>query len=242
MFGGNAQIFEGNPYEEHTDARHQYGAKMFMGNGDIYRYTKGASTDFVAGKLYASKAREANHQNVALSAAASVGDSYVAPTVGGTAVDANEYDQGFLIFNDNSPEGEWYMITSHGTSTAGSEAVNVYIKPDLKTAATTASEVELVRNPWNEPAIGQLVAERACGIPVQDWDVSVAEFGWLKTRGIASCLSDATGTTVGYVAAISNETNGAVGVFSDVDAEVPVGQVMATGTATEYNSIYLYID
>jgi len=36
--------------------------------------------------------------------------------------------------------------------------------------------------------------------------------------------------------------NGAVGVYSDVDAEFEVGQMMATGTAGEYNSIYLTID
>ena len=242
MFGGNAAIFEGNPYETHTDSRHQYGAKMFMANGDIYRYTKGASTDFVAGKLLVSKGREANHQNIALSAAASIGDTVVKPTVGATAVDANEYDQGYIIFNDVSPEGEWYMIKSHSTSAAGSEAVNVYISPALRTVATTSSEVELVRNPWNEPAISQLIAERACGIPVRDWDVSEAEFGWLKTRGIASVLVDTSGVTVGYKAVISDQVNGAVGVYSDVDAEVVVGQMMATGTATEYNSIYLTID
>jgi len=243
MFSGNAVIFEGNPYEMHRYQRHQKGARLYASNGDIYRYTyAGSSTDFVAGKLYAAQAKNTNHQNIALSAAASVGATKIIPTLGATAVDAHEYDEGFVVFNDNSPEGEWYQITHHEAANA-STACDIYISPALKTAATTSSEVTLVHNTWHIPAIGQLITNQAAGIPVQDWDVSNYErWGWLKTRGVASCLVDTTGITTGYVAAISDEVDGAVGVYSDVDAEVPVGQMIATGTAGEYNPIYLFID
>ena len=231
-------------YSEEDTQMHPMGALGIAENGDLYRYTRiiSSGTDLVAGKLYVSLSREANHQNIALSAAAAVGDTTVKPTVGGTAVDANEYDEGWLIFNDVSPEGEFYKVVSHDASTAGSEAIDGYLERGLKTAATTSSEVELVRNPWNNPAISQLVAERPAGVAVQDWDVSVANYGWLKTRGMASVLVDDTGITVGLKATISDQANGAVGLYSDVDAEFEVGQMMATGTSTEYNAIYLTID
>jgi hypothetical protein len=239
-YGSLPSIFEGNPYEEHTEQMHQLGAKLLASNGDIYRYTKAASTDFVAGKLYVSQPRNSNHANIALSAAAAVGDTKVIPTLGATAADANEYDEGWLVFNDVSPEGEVYTITKHEAA-ALSTACDVWIEPALKTAATTSSEVTLLHNTWNKPAIGQLIAESAAGIPIQDWDVSVAEYGWLKTRGVAAALSDGT-ITVGYVVTISDATDGAVGLYSDVDAEVPVGQMMQAGVSGEYNPIYLYID
>jgi len=241
---GSVHIGSQDIYVEEDTQMHALGALGIAENGDLYRYTRviSSGTDVVAGKLYVSLSREDNHQNVALSAAASAGDKVVAPTVGATAVDANEYNEGWLIFNDNSPEGEFYKIARHDTSVAGSEAVNVYLERGLKTAATTSSEVELVRNPWNNVAISQLIAERAAGVAVQDWDVSVANYGWLKTRGMAAVLSDTSGVTVGYKATISDQVNGAVGVYSDVDAEFEVGQMMATGTATEFNSIYLTID
>jgi len=231
-------------YSEEDTQMHAMGALGIAENGDMYRYTRiiSSGTDLVAGKLYVSLSREGNHQNIALSAAASVGDTSVEPTVGATAVDANEYDEGWLIFNDVSPEGEFYKVVSHDTSTGGSEAITVNLERGLKTAATTSSEVELVRNPWNNPAISQLVAERPAGVAVQDWDVSVANYGWLKTRGMASVLVDDSGITVGLKATISNQANGAVGLYSDVDVEFEVGQMMATGTSTEYNSIYLTID
>jgi len=240
---GTPVIFNLDPFAQSNVQMHQLGAKGIMENGDIYRYTRiiSTGTDLVAGHLMVSLGREANHQNRALSAAASIGDKLVIPTMGATAVDANEYDEGTLSFSDNSPEGEIYKITSHEAN-AGSLATKVYLERGLVSAATTSSEVALVRNPWNNPAVSQLIAERAAGVALVDWDVSVANFGWLKTHGVAAVLADTTGTTVGFKVTISNQVNGAVGLYSDVDAEFEVGQAMQESTAGEFNPIYLTID
>lgn len=243
ILSGAPTIFDLNPYAQSSVQEHPLGAIAMARNGDCYRYTKINSTasDLIAGNLQVSLGKEANHQNIALSAAAAVGASSVAPTVGATAVDANEYDEGSLIFNDVSPEGEFYTVKSHDASD-GSEAITVNIEPVLLTAATTSSEITLVRNPWNNPAISQLIAERPSGVSVVDWDVSVANYGWLKTRGMASVLVDTAGITAGLKATISDQVNGAVGLYSDVDAEFEVGQMLATGTNGEFNPIYLTID
>src|SRR3990167_10466167 len=242
-FSGQPAIYDLDPFDETAQQKHQLGAVGVGSNGDLYRYTRiiSTGTDLIAGNLLVALTEEANHQNVALSAAAAVGANLVIPTMGATAVDANEYDEGTLVFNDVSPEGETYFVSSHEAN-AGSLATDVYIYPDLKTAATATSEVSLVRNPWNNPAISQLIDERAAGVAIQDWDVSVANFGWLKTRGGAAVLMDTTGVTKGFVCAISNQVNGAVGVKSDMDDEVAIGQAMETGTATEFNPVYFQID
>jgi len=243
MLSGSPVIFDLNPFSQSAVQAHKLGVIAIDKYGDTYRYTRiiSSGTDLIAGNLQVSLAREGNHQNVALSAAAAVGAKLVIPTVGGTAVDANEYDDGYLVFNDVSPEGETYRVVSHEAN-AGTLATDVYLDRGLVTAATTSSEVSLVRTPWNNPAISQLIAEQAAGVSIVDWDVSVANFGWLKTRGVASVLQDTTGVTAGFVVAISNETNGAVGVKSDMDDEVAIGQAMATGTATEFNPVHFTID
>lgn len=233
-------IAEGDVYKQTNYKMHDFGALGMAENGDLYRYAKLAA-DVSAGYLLVSLGREANHQNVALSAAAAIGDTKVIPTMGATAVDANEYDEGWLVFSDNSPEGETYKIISHEAN-AGSLATDINLDRPLLAAATVASEVALVRNPWNCPAVSQLIAERAAGVTSTDWDVSVANYGWLKTRGVAPVLGDTAGITVGMIACISDQVNGAVGVKSDMDAEVPVGQAMQTVTAGEFNPIYLEID
>lgn len=236
-----AVLLTGNDiYKPGKEKVHPYGTIGVDKYGDMYRYARLAA-DVSAGYLLVSLAREANHQNVALSAAAAVGQKFVLPTVGATAVDANEYDEGWLAFSDVSPEGEAYRIVSHGAS-AGSEAVRFNLDRGLLAAATTSSEVAIVRNPWNKPAVSQLIAERAAGVTVTDVDVSEAPYVWLKTRGVAPVLVDTAGVTVGYKVAISDQVNGAVGVLSDLDAECVVGQAMQTGTATEFNPIWLMID
>ena len=242
--GPSPTIYELDPYNTTSLRAHEIGQVGYDKYGDIYRYTRAATTatDYVAGKLLVSLAKESLHQNIALSVAAAVGAKVVKPTVGAMAVDANEYDAGILVFQDVSPEGEWYRITSHDASISGSEAIDVNLERPLKTVATTSSEVSLNRSQWNNPAISQLIAERAAGIPVIDWDVSVGNFGWVKTRGWAACLVDTQAITTGYKATISNSVDGAIGVLSDLDAEFEVGQVGPTGTATEYAPIYLTID
>ena len=243
-FTGPVHITGSDMYSEEATQMHALGAVGMAENGDLYRYTRiiSSGSDLTAGNLQVSLAAEANHQNIALSAAVAAGATSVAPTLGGTAVDANEYEEGFLIFNDVSPEGEFYKIESHGTSTGGSEAITVNLERGIKTLATTLSEVELVRNVWNNPAVSQLITLPAAGVAIQDWDVSVANFGFLKTRGIASVQVDNTAITVGHLAAISNEDNGRVGVKSGDGTEQQIGQMLATGTDDEFNSIYLTID
>lgn len=244
-FTGPVHIASQDMYEEEAMQMHALGAVGLAENGDLYRYARviSSGTDLIAGNLHTSLAAEAHHQNIALSVAVSVGDVLMQPTLGATAVDANEYDEGWLIFNDVSPEGEFYKIERHEAA-ALSTVCDVYLERGIKTLGTTSSEIELVRNPWNNVAISQLITERATGVTVQDWDVSVANFGWLKTRGMASCLSDSTGTTVGYMVAISDGTDGAVGLHTAASAEqeMVVGQMLATGTTGEFNTVYLTID
>lgn len=227
-------------YSNDKVRKHAIGSLGVDKRGDLYRYAQLAS-DVSAGYLLTSLSREANHQDIALSAAAAVGDYKVIPTLGATAVDANEYVGGYLCFNDVSPEGEWYRIVSHEAAALSTDC-DVYLERPLLTAATTSSEIALVRNPWMKPAVSQLIAERAAGVTVVDVDYSDRPFTWLKTKGVTPVLADSTGVTVGYKVCISDEDNGAVGVYSDVDAECVVGQAMEAGTDTEFNPVWLCID
>ena len=241
---GAPQIFDLNPYEQTDAQKHQLGAKGIASNGDIYRYTKinAADTDLIAGYLLTALAKEALHVNLAVAVANVVGDKKVVLDVGATAVDAHEYEEGTLQFNDNSPEGETYSITAHEAN-AGSLETDIYIDPALMTATVAdSSQADLIRNVWNNPAISQLIAERAAGVAMSDWDVSVANFGWLKTRGMAAVLCDRSNWTKGYRLAISNEDDGAMGVSDAGATMVDVGQGIDTGVSGEFNAVYITID
>ena len=247
MLTGNVQIHSGDVYSPTRYQEHPLGAVGQAENGDLYRYIYAGATDgtdFVAGKLYVASAVIPNHQNMTVAATTAIGDTSITLDVGATALTANQCDEGMLYFNDNSPEGEWYQIKSHGTSAAGSTEVTfVLTRPMLTVATVDSSEATITKNPYRIPAISQLITEKAVGVAVRDWDLSAYEqYGWLKTRGRACVLADATGVTTGYIACISDETNGALGVFSDVDAEKPLAQFLDTGTNGEFNPVDLFID
>ena len=240
---GPAVLAGNDPYVQDSTQQHDLGTKGYAENGDIYRYTKidSAGTDLIAGNLIVALAKEGNHQNILVAAAAAVDTAVLSVAVGATAVDANEYDEGWLVFNDVSPEGELYKIVSHDAG-VGSENINVTIERGLLTAATTLSQVSLIRNPWNNPAISQLITEASAGVAITDWVVSVGNFGWLKTRGMASILADTAAFTAGQIVTISNQVDGSVGVISAIADERAVGQAMQTGVATEFPGIDLFID
>jgi len=241
MLTGTPQIFELNPYEQHTEQMHPLGMKATAGNGDIYRYTK-LDADVAAGYLLVAPGKIALHQNLAVAVANVVGDKKVVLDVGAAAIVAGTYDGGTLVFNDNSPEGEWYTITNHEAN-AGSLETDIFIVPGIKTATVVdSSQACLIKNPWNLPVVSQLIAERAAGVTVQDWDVSANEYGWLKTRGMSALLADTTGWTKGYTLAISDQVNGAGGVNDGGATMVVIGQGIDTGTAGEFNAVYLTID
>jgi len=242
LFTGSPVIYELDPYKQSTVQQHQMGAIAVDRNGNIFRYARvlSTATDFVAGKLYTSQDNEDNHVNQAIGVAASVGDTSVEFTAGATAVDANEYDEGYLAFVDTSPEGETYRIKSHDAS-AGSANVTINIEPALLTAVTTSSEASLLHNPWNNPLVGQLVDVPAAGIPLVDWDVSVANYGWLQTRGVVAALGDTAGVGEGDQICISNQVDGAVGARTTI-TEVQIGLTLDASVAGEFHPVYLMID
>lgn len=233
-------MFELNPYVQHKYQAHPLGMKSEAANGDVYRYGN-LGADVATGLLLTGVLGVANHHNKALSAAAVLGATEVFPTIGATAITAAMFVEGTLVFVDNTPEGQTYEIVGHATS-AGSAAVSIKISPGLKVKATTASEVSLIRNQWQYPIIQSIVTVVPVGVAIVAWDVSEASYGWLKTRGVVSVLSDTGGLTIGYFGAISDQVAGAIGVVSDLDQERKICQALETGTATEYNSVYLFID
>lgn len=240
---GGATIFNLDAYAQSPQQLHGLGSCGYDKWGDEYRYTRiiSTGTDLIAGNLQVALAVEANHQNRVIGANVAIGVRAIEFSVGGTQVDANEYDEGNFAWNDVTPEGETYRVLSHDASAAGSEDITVNLERPLLTAATTTSQGELVRNPWNNPAISQLITERPAGVTISDWDVSVGNFGWLKVRGVAACLQDTSASTVGQFVTISNQVNGATGAVGTISTEAVIGQTLATSIAAEFNSTYFTI-
>ena len=172
-----------------TTQLHPYGTRMVLPDNRVYYYgqTDGAQT---AGAICQSPVGIANHDMDLATNTASSGDKSVTVTVGGTAVTANQYADGYLYVNDGTGEGHIYKIRQHDAiSSSGSGAINLYDGDAIATGFVAATIAGLAKNPYKDFIVYPTTSTgHAVGVAATDFDDD--DFGWLQTWGPAAVLCD----------------------------------------------------
>lgn len=227
-------------FRESATQETNLGAKIVTADGSVYRYVKAGATALVTGKLYDGPANVGNHTNIAVAAAAAAGATSITVTLGATAATANQYAGGYVVVNDEAGEGYAYRIKSHPAADASASLVLTLEQGEaIQVALTTSSQVTLVPNQYNGVIIH---ASTETGIPVgvAVYPITATYYGWVKTRGVASTLSDASPAGVGEAVCASATTAGAVTKLAV--ALCPIGYALAQHVSAEYNPTFLTID
>lgn len=231
------QVIPQNLFTSSATGNTEVGARAVTPDGRVFRYVKAGATALVPGKLQQASAIVANHQNVAVQAAAAIGATAVSATLGATAATANQYAGGLMIVNDVTGEGYSYKVKSHAAVDA-SGVITVNLEDAIVVALTTSSEVSFIANPYSGVIVNP-TTPTASPVGVAIYPVAANEYGWIQTKGLVSCLNDG-GTTVGLAVAPSQATAGAVKTgATTLDS---VGRAFQTATSTEYNAIFLALD
>lgn len=233
-----AQAIAQEIYSESSTQLMPLGTKCVTSDGRAFRYVKVGGTALVAGKLYDGAATVDNHQNLTC-AAASIGDTSVTVTLGGTAATANQYAGGVLIINDQTGQGYTYAIKSHPAQATTTGDLAVALEDPIIEALDTTSQASLTYNQYNGVII-HAATETGVAVGVAVYDVTEAYYGWLQTRGPVSLLQDASTGSAGQAVAASTTTDGSGTVGTGVLA--PIGTYIDDGTSTEYNPVFLTID
>jgi hypothetical protein len=220
-------------HETVTDQRHAVGTRGQLPDGRVYYYARNSSTALTKGQLVQSMAADTDYQNINPSAAAAVGATEVAITLGGSnTFVVGEYEGGWLIVSDAAGEGETYRILSNTAATG--TAITVYLDDSIRVALTTSSEVCIQKNPNADTVIAAAGhVHNAAGIPGLDVAVGTTAapvFYWLQTWGTCAGWDDAA-TAVGAPLQ-SGATAGQVEV-NDGAAQL-IGTQLVVGVATEY--------
>jgi hypothetical protein len=234
-------ITDGDLYSQSSVQQHQLGSMYVDPFGDAWRYTKVGASNISAGKLQIAPAQKPNHHNCAATAVVAAGQKKVTVTLGATAAVLNEYQEGWFIANDNSPEGETYRVSSHPAADSAA-TLEVTLDRPLLSAVATSSEFTLVHNAWNKVVEGTTITIRAAGVPMLD--MTAGYFGFLKTRGVASVLIGSAATLgadliVGGTAGAVTDRTDALGASSE--PVVAVADIVL-GVTGEYNPVRLCID
>jgi hypothetical protein len=223
-------------YETSSTQESTLGALAVATDGRKFRYGKAGAVALAAGKLCQGPALVANHQNIAVAAAAAVGAVEVTVTLGATAATANQYAGGLLVVNDADTEGLVYEIDSHPAADA-SGSLTLTLKSPVREALTTSSEVSLAQNVYNGVLVNPTTPTGAVvGVPISD--IAAGEYGFFCVNGVVGCLNDG-GWTAGSAVSPSNAVAGAV--EDGVIAQGFVGRALQAGTDTEYNLVDLNI-
>jgi len=215
------------------------GAKVVTPNGDAYRYVQAGGTALVPGKLQDGPANATDNANLAVVLGTS-GENEITVTLGSTAATANQYAGGVVSINDEAGEGYTYTIKSHPAADASANLVlTIDDNEPIVTALTTSSQATLVPNQYMDVII-HAASETGVPVGVAVTAITAEYYGWIKTRGLVSCLHDATPAEIGEGVDASTTTDGCV--TESVAPLLQVGVACVQGVSTEYNPIFLTLD
>ena len=209
--------------------------------GRVFRYCLAGGTTLARGKLTVAIDTVANNNNLSFAVAPAVGDTSVTVTLGGTAVTADQYKDGWLNVQDGTGEGRLYRIEGHGAQATTTGNVVINLAEPIDTAGALAeANVDLVYNKYAGLVISAAdQADVPVGVPVKA--ITNARYGWVQTWGPCAVLMDEA-IAIGQDVTIGSSVAGAV-ELRDAAGEPFVGTMgHQTGVDTEYTMMYLQIE
>lgn len=209
-------------------------------DGRLFRYGLAGGVTLLPGKINQIPAVVSAHQNLAVFAAASVGDTVLQLTLGATATTAAQYDDGYAVGYDASGVGQTLRIA--GTPVLALSTSGPFQLGDpVAIAATTSGKFNLELNPWSGALVYATGATTEFCVGVTQVSLTTAFYGWFQTRGTAAVLTNGT-ITKGSGVIPGQTTAGSVDIEGTSTITQRVGIQAQTGTSTKYSTTYLTID
>lgn len=238
------------------DAVTYVGQAFSLNDGREVRLVSNGAATISAGRLVQSSATVANHQNasvVVTTYTGAVGTYVVAATVGATAVNVNQYQGGYLLVNAGTGNGQTLRIASN-TGVAASGTTNITLEDPIAVALASDSKVSLLASPYQNVVVNPTTATGTpVGVTLYPLTTAVAgvytsagalttaptyQFGFIVTKGIAACLSDASAPGVGASVVPSTVTAGSI-MKADPGSLPQVGRTIVAATSAEARGIYV---
>ena len=226
MLTGVPVIYGIDPYNEESVPSAPLGAIGYSADGRKFKYAKFGAA-LTAGELLQTSVEDTGDESLAV-AAASIGATQVT-TTDTVTVTANQYAGGYLVATaeGGTGNGYYYKIKSHPAAT--SAVVTLTLEQPLKVAFTTATQIDLIKNPY-DGVIQNPITATGAPVGVAVIDTTSSYYGWIQVAGAGLVKADASGAvTVGAIVTASNQTAGCV-EDGDTDTQAIVG-VAITGIA-----------
>ena len=232
-----------------SNQQHAIGTRFVMG-GRVFRYASMFDTTAIGpNKLAQMAVPLANHvtETGTLTGTTTVGSTRITATLGATAAFASQYKDGYLkIESATTGAGQIFKLRDHAAVLSTGILTSDLYDP-VVTATSGTTTWSLLSEAWANVVIQPTTATApVAGVTMVNWPAATStapNFGWLQTRGIASCLLDTTNLVAGSGVTAPGLTAGACAV------EIAAGLTQRLGIALEalstdnaYASVYLMID
>ncbi len=234
------------------------GAKFDSSDGREFVIVQNAGTALVAGNLIQGPAKIANHQGLVVTAFTAYSANGNTPatvtvTLGGTLTTKNQYAGGYLIVATATGIGQTLKISGNTKQATTTGACVITLEDAPAVALDTSSTVNLIPNPYGSlngtdfstegvvicptTLTGQVIGVTV--YPIAASTATVAQYGYIQTRGLVGCLNDAS-TAIGLDLMPSANTAGAVQTYV-VATKTRVGTSTQAGTTTAVGQITIQL-
>jgi len=256
-FPVSVQGSPGQDKEMTSGKKHRLGTRMQFADGRVFYYGKSGEA-VTAGKVAMMKTPNADHiTDLAVASAASVGDTQLSITNGGTTAvtGSGRYTgdfttegtlvDGYLFVNDSGAgtgEGQTFQIQDHSTAATGAAiTIDLYPNDSVRTALTTDSQVGISVSIYSATEVWDVNDIDGVLVGVPTCDQTSGYYGWYQTAGPCAVLTNGT-VVLGKNVMTGSTTDGSVDVMADdSSAEFLVGGVIHVAATTEYSLVDLQI-
>lgn len=226
-------------YASSASAKHALGERLVTSDGRVFRYAKAGASNLVAGNWIQSPAQVANHQNIAVAAAA-IGATSITVTLGATAATAGQYAGGQAVVTITPGLGQAINIVAHPAADASATLVLTLGEP-LRVALTSSTRIDLIPNPYNGVIQSPVTTLTGAVAGVATYIITAAEYGWLQRSGPAGALIAGT-PAVGAAIVLPGTAAGAAVVDGAAAATLVVGSMLSTGGDGECNGVMIALE
>ena len=229
-----------------TTKKRALGTILELPDGREFKYVLNGSGAITSGKLTSSAAMIGNHDMDLTTAAASVGDTSITVTLGGTAATKDQYADGYIYTNDGTGEGQIYRIASNpAADSSATLAVTLASNDAVSVALDSTTESGLAVNPYSGIVVSPTsVTNRTLGVTATD--IAANAYGFVQTKGLASVLVSGT-VVAGEPLRVAGATTAGAAMALDRDGsgenEQEIGVVHnVVAVSTDYCLAFLNID
>src|SRR3989304_4811771 len=138
-----------NIYDESSGQQHKLGELYIDPFGRKFRYVQAGASALVTGNLLQEAAEVTNFRSMVVQAAVAIGDTMIPVTLGGTAVTANQFEQGQLVVESSTGIGQLFRIIRHDVQTSTTGTCKFYVDRPVKIALTTSSQITVRKNAYD---------------------------------------------------------------------------------------------